>query len=455
MLKTNLQDTNYRAKIVQLKNKRVHSNANRLLCWNIDFQNVITNLDYNEGDIVVYFPIESEINKDFISFINGFEDKEMNRDTSQKGFFSKKCRVKAISLRSEKSQGFVIPIKVIEEFLGTTLKYKIGEEFDSYNDIVICKKYIPIIKSRNGGIKSDRKIVKRISRLVENQFRLHNDTENLRKNVHKLSVNDYISVHYKKHGTSFVVGNVLTKRKLTWFEKLAQKVNLNIVDTEYDIIYSSRKVVKNQYETKDSNDYYGYDLWADIKEELTGKIPKGITLYGECIGFTKDGGYIQKDYDYKCEPKKFKIYIYRITFTNVDSQVFEFDCKQILEFCEKYNLNYKETFFFYGKVSELFNKLNQKHELWLNPNLSNDRDFQEYFIKLLELEYNEKDCFMCNNNVPEEGIVIRKQNLFDYEAYKLKSARFFEKESKDLDDENYVDLETVESTQEANSLFDN
>ena len=46
---------------------------------------------------------------------------------------------------------------------------------------------------------------------------------------------------------------------------------------------------------------------------------------------------------------------------------------------------------------------------------------KEELVKKLEKEYNEKDCFMCNNKVPEEGIVIRKDKLIGCESYKLKS----------------------------------
>ena len=106
---------NYLAKIVKLKSPIIHKNASKLLCWTIDFQNVITSLDYKEGDTVVYFPVECVINKDFISFIDGFEDKALNKNPENKGFFNKHGRVRAISLRGEKSQGFVIPIKIIEE----------------------------------------------------------------------------------------------------------------------------------------------------------------------------------------------------------------------------------------------------------------------------------------------------------------------------------------------------
>jgi len=49
------------------------------------------------------------------------------------------------------------------------------------------------------------------------------------------------------------------------------------------------------------------------------------------------------------------------------------------------------------------------------------------------MEFNEKNCFMCKNSVPEEGIVIRKEGLFGYDAFKLKSFRFLEFESAELD----------------------
>ena len=40
---------------------------------------------------------------------------------------------------------------------------------------------------------------------------------------------------------------------------------------------------------------------------------------------------------------------------------------------------------------------------------------------------------MCENKVPEEGVVLRKESLFHCESYKLKSFAFLEAESKELD----------------------
>ena len=36
---------------------------------------------------------------------------------------------------------------------------------------------------------------------------------------------------------------------------------------------------------------------------------------------------------------------------------------------------------------------------------------------------------MCKNQVPEEGVVLRVEKAFEYEAYKLKSKRFLLAES--------------------------
>ena len=102
-------------------------------------------------------------------------------------------------------------------------KLKVGDEFTDielngrvYN---ICEKYIVPIRNSGENNKKGKQSVK-ISRLVDSQFYLHGDTSNLRKNMDKINPNDIIGIHYKKHGTSFVVGNVQVKRELTWLEKI-------------------------------------------------------------------------------------------------------------------------------------------------------------------------------------------------------------------------------------------
>ena len=56
----------------------------------------------------------------------------------------------------------------------------------------------------------------------------------------------------------------------------------------------------------------------------------------------------------------------------------------------------------------------------------------EKFLNVIKDEYNEHQCFMCGNKVPEEGCVIRIEGL-DFEAYKQKSTAFYERETTQLD----------------------
>lgn len=230
------------------------------------------------------------------------------------------------------------------------------------------------------------------------------------------------------HNTSFVVGNLLTYKEESFWTKFFKSIfGKYKKEKVYDILWSSRKVLKSE-NIGSAKHYYDTDIWGVVKEELKDVIPQGYTLYGEILGNTPSGSAIQGKYDYSCKPNEHKTYIYRITSTNPDGFKIELTDKQIEEFCEKYGLNYKDTFLYYGQAKDLY------------PELSVNEHWHENFLKNLERDYTEKDCFMCANKVPEEGIVLRKENFFDYEAYKLKSFRFLDYEDKQLE-ENVENLE--------------
>ncbi len=324
-----------------------------------------------------------------------------------------------MKLRGEKSCGYIVPIKIVEDFTNISLADFVNQEFDTIGDIKMLEKFV--IQERVAGSKNKQGKAPKVSRLIEGQVHLHVDTENLRKNAFKIKPHDLISVTYKTHGTSWWVSNVLVKKNLTWFEKLLKRFGVNIVDSEYDLVYGSRKVVKNQSldDPKAKEHFFGYDLWEDIKNQIGEFIPKNVTLYGECVGFDKNGKYIQPDYDYGCEQGKFKLEVYRITQTNLDGIVTEFTYPQIEEFCSKFGLT-PSHIFYYGRAVDMYDIEVNQH-------------WSENFVQRLEKDYNEKQCFMCTNKVPEEGIVVRRESLFNCESYKLKSFAFLEKESKDLD----------------------
>ncbi len=251
---------NYLAKVVELKGLRKHDNADRLQCVGIDFQNVITGLDAKDGDIYVYFPLECTINMDYLAHSNSFRDSSMNVDKEAKGFFEKNGRVKAMKLRGEKSMGYIVPISEMSFFadLSDLDPFSlVGTEFDLIGNTMICRKYI----NQNEKKTRTQKIGKSpsLNRLVDGQIHLHVNTANLRRNIGKIKPNDNISVTYKTHGTSFWVSNVIVKKNLKWYEKALKWVGININDTEYDLIYGSRRVVKNKYaqDPKRSDHYFG------------------------------------------------------------------------------------------------------------------------------------------------------------------------------------------------------
>jgi hypothetical protein len=412
-------NVNYLAKVVKLKNLQKHTNADRLQTTQIDFQTVITDLEAKEGDIYIYFPVECEINKDFISFINGFREKELNKDQTQAGFFEKNCRVRAVRLRGEKSMGFIVPAFKLEEFANVKIT-EIDNEFDVIGDILICKKYV--VKTKNQPSQKGQKLKKeRVSRIIDQLINLHVDTENLRKNIHKISPDDEISVSFKFHGTSFWVSHVKVKRKLNLFERLLKYLKVRIDEIEDDYVYGSRNVIKNEFFNSQPQHFYKVDIWGEIKDEVKESLPLGFTVYGEAVGYTSTGAMIQDGYDYGCKQGEKKVFIYRITFTNDRGYVYNLSTRAIIDFCNRYGLNHV-PYFFIGKLKDLL------------PHIDTNLHFHENVIPELEKIYNlEDDCFICKNKVPREGIVIRKESQFDFDVYKLKGFRFLEKESKELD----------------------
>lgn len=423
LIKSKNCNVNYLAKIVQLNNLRKHNNADKLQIANIDFQDTVVDLNYNNGDVCVFFPAECVIGSPLLSHLNAYRESGLNEDKSLTGFFEEKGRVKVVKLRGEKSCGFLVKIEQVIETYGE-FNYSIGDEFDYIGDDLICKKYeLPVKQERK--LKEGKK--PRVSMVVDGQVHLHVDTENLKRNAFAINPSDYISITYKIHGTSFWVSNVIGKRKLNIAEKLLKTIGVKIQDTENKIFFGSRRVIKNQYETQNVSDFYDGDLYNTIKEEIKDKIPAGYTVYGECAGKTSGGREIQKDYDYGCIGAEHKLFVYRVTITNKDGIVFNLSSIETEEFCNRVGLTYVPMFY-YGMAMDVFGF--DTEENWNNK-----------FVEMLEEKYTNKDCFICNNKVPEEGIVLRVENQFEFKSYKLKSFNFLEYETKLLDS-GEVDMES-------------
>lgn len=446
---------NYLAKTFQLQQKQVtkHPNADKLSLVMVDYLPIISN-NPQVDEWYVYFPTESAINEDFLSFTNSFRKAEKNKNPESVGFFEDNCRVKTIKLRGEISSGYIVPLKQLENFVGKELP-KEEVYFNEVEGIEIVKKYKKKYNQatvNTSSSKTDKKAAK--VNIVEGQFQFHESTDNLRKELHKLYPTDLINVSYKTHGTSQISANLLfnklkklNKIKQIWYKLLKKELPTEQV---YDYVASSRKVIKLG---NDGNPgYYNEDIWTHALESFKERIPKGWTIYSELMGYLPSGNYIQNEYDYGCKKGTYKIMPYRITVTDKDGNVVELSPEQIVKWSKDNGL--EPMYIFYtGTVLDHYKQLLVKHpnkdaksalELYEAAEKAQKEDYESYketlntfrgfYLRMLEAEYNEKDCYMCTSKVPEEGIIIRKLGHIDkFEAYKLKSKRFLEKESKEAD----------------------
>lgn len=447
MLNTKSENPNYLAKIVKLPELREHPNADRLALVTIDGQVVITSKDAVVGELYVYFPLECAIDGDFLSFCNAYSDCELNADKKQKGFFSKN-RVKATKLRGILSEGYLHPVKSVNEWLVSAGLGKhqieesdVGTEFDSFGDHVFVKKYINQEVLRKAALAAKRAKgggkVKRESRLVDNQFRLHPDSKHLKREIRNINSEDWIEVSAKYHGANGVLARILTKKQLGWKDRVAKFFGVQIEDKEYDLCYASRRVIKNSFADQKTNDFYDANVWEIVAKRYSESLRDGITLYGEVVGYTPTGAGIQGKYDYGCEVGKCEFYVFRITYTSPSGDVHEFSMPQVIDYCDRLGLKHVPVHYV-GQAKNMY------------PQIATDSHWHENFLAKLMEDYLEKDCEYCKNKVPDEGVVVSKRLYGTYEGYKLKSSRFILQESADLDKgvSNIEDEESVETTNE-------
>ena len=187
LIKSKKASENYLSKIVNIQTFRKHSDpeVNKLKCCTIDGFNIITGIDSQPG-LYVYFPALSCINGDFLAYANLYRHKELNKDPEQSGMFDDNGRVKAIKLRGEISEGFILPITVLENYIVSVTNKELenvkeGVEFDAVSDndkeFWISKKYLPKRTYTQGTPKGKitKKIPRGIDKVIDTQFRFHYD----------------------------------------------------------------------------------------------------------------------------------------------------------------------------------------------------------------------------------------------------------------------------------------
>lgn len=409
--------------------------ASVILNGAVQTQVVVGKNDYNEGDFVVYFDSNLCIEQTVVESID-----KHHKDYGKEGFVSiarylaRGNRVKTIKLRNKISDGLVISVEKFEQFIDKKTRELFNEGF-SFNDLGsthICHKYFPPVRMQTtSGSKKDRKKRKLISRIIPDMFKFHVDTMQLLRNLHVLNPNQIVSLSAKWHGTSSIVSYTKVLKKLKWYEKLLKIVKVNIIDWEYDYLYASRTVVKN--DLLNGTGFYSVNVWQDAGEKyFKGKLHKGETVYFEIVGYLPGTDkFIQKPFDYGCNVGEYKVMVYRITLTSEDGTVSEYSWDALKERCRELNVNHVVEYY-HGKACDMY------------KDILVDESWNMNFVQRLQKQFLEMDCPYCKNKVPREGVVLRIEGLY-INPFKLKSKRFILKESELKEKEDFVDIEDNES----------
>ena len=449
----------YQAYITTIKNLRPHPNADRLDLGECFGNTVcIGHGDFAEGDLVVYFPVDGQLSEEFCAQHNLVRRKDDAGNNIGGYLDPTKRNVKAISLRGEKSDGLVMPLKSLE-YTGVDIHgLEVGFCFTAVNGKEICCKYIPRRPNcaAAGGANRTRK--KKVP--TAPLFAEHADTEQLAYNLSAFRPGDEIEITLKMHGTSQRTGYlpVLQGYRRSIWDRLFRREGEPIYD--YGYVSGTRRTVLEDFD----GGYYGSNEFREIhSKQFEGKLWKGETVYYEVVGFTTSGAPIMGDgsneklgkdfvkqygktttFSYGCDPHPSSFtmtestvelcghnipcvhaetkaelpqsdcYVYRMTMTNPDGQVVEYTPDFMRYRCEQMGV----------KCVPVFCKCiipDEPSYQYNGVELANG-DAGEYIKNMAELYYDGPDP--VGKTHVREGVVVRIVNRPKFTAFKHKNFAF-------------------------------
>lgn len=457
---------NYTAQVIKLPVKEAIDGLDKLVSVTVFGNDCLIGKDSPTDQLYLFFPAGAQLSEEFTRGNNLYRETQANADPSQKGFFELNRRVKAIKFRGIISTGFVIPLDSLKNMwtlgidkdwaCGEIARLKEGDSFNEFDGKEVCRKYIAPSTPQTPGDPKSRtaKINNKLAEvLIPNQFRFHNETPHFANNVHRISLKDIIVVTDKWHGSSAIMSKVYVAKKLNLFQKLLNKLGGQIPTRQLAYIYSSGKPKSNLPKgiegvwKNDGPDFYKTDIWKSVMNDVREKLEDGISLYGEVVGFTPDGSYIQKGYDYGCSSRglsipdefgqnrnlisrQYRFVVYRITYTKPDGNTIEFSWQQIKDYCKKYGIEVVKEIYFGSAKDYLAAVLPEFPDFSTAPV---DKPGQAIFDSLQQHVESIGNCVYCANSVPAEGVILRIDGKETYNAFKIKSKAFTKKESDDAD----------------------
>lgn len=441
--------------IVQVKDLRPHTNADRLQILRVFEEDVIVGLDTHVGDMGVYFPCDLQLSERFCEINNLVRRKDENGNNVGGYMDPDKRNVKAIKLRGEQSNGLYLNITSLSEFCNIS-DLHVGDQISVLNGEEICHKYIPRRKAP-GEWHSKPKSVK-VN--IAPTFYEHVDTEQVAYNLNKFHNGDEIQLTLKMHGTSGRTGHLpLLHTKRSLLDKILHRHGKDYY--EYGYVTGTRRVVLTAQ--RKGGFYESDEFRLAMTAKLEGKLPKGFVVYYEIVGFQGPNGApimsevqnskikdkeFSKQYgdittfSYGCDKEGYysevempmharlfatskpccEIYVYRITAVTEDGEVVELSPDQIRTYCEKWGVNVVPEF-----------------ERFVIPEGVNPG---EYVVRKIEQYYDGPDPI--GKTHIREGVVARIMNRTKFEVYKMKNISFKVLEGIAKDEADAPDIEEAQ-----------
>lgn len=256
-----------------------HPNAHSLSFAKVyDFNVIVRKNEYKVGDEVIYVPIDSVLPFNLETKIFGPDSKiKLN-----------KSRVKQIKIRGHYSQGMIINISDVDEYLKTDIRYNdtYKLEDDLSADLGITK-YTPPEASYQSGL------VRKRDKPRENPFfHKYGGIDNFKWYPDLFAEGEEVSITEKVHGSNCRAGYVPFVANSLWRRILTL---LKLAPTHQWVYGSNNVQLQSRWNYKG---FYGEDVYGKVLEKygIKDKLKPGEVVYGELYG---DG--IQKNYTYGCK----------------------------------------------------------------------------------------------------------------------------------------------------------
>jgi len=414
------QNPNYAATVVRLVAINELENCDNVVGTPLFGYQSIVGKATQVGDIGIMFPPEVQLSDEFCRQNNLYRHPEKNLSVEAKGYLEDNRRVKAMKFRGHMSNCLFMPLASVA-WAGVEPKdLAEGMVFDTLNGKEICRKYVVKHVNQPGlpGSRTRGK-TKKFQRVDALHIPEHMDSENYFRNSHHIPADTEVIVTQKIHGTSVRIANTFVKRQLNWKERLAERFGVKVQQYEHDYVFASRRVIKDE---NNAGGFYGsHDVWTEAGEKLRHLLPVGCVVYGEIIGYTSDGGEIQKGYTYDCAPGAHRMLVYRVAMVNEQGFLVDLSWDLVKEFCAARGLHYVP-------------------ELWRGPH--ENFDVNEWLDRRF-VDMGHEGPIPTKKGQVDEGVCVRVDRINPY-ILKAKSPLFLIHES-NMHDVGAVDMEAIGS----------